>query len=50
VVVYGWFVAPLGWKTAVLVWAYALAAFVITDLVKVPFYRLLDHEAIWFRR
>ncbi len=50
VVVYGWFVAPLGWKLAGYVWLYALAAFVITDLIKVPVYRLIDHEAIRFSR
>jgi H+-transporting ATPase len=50
VVVYGWFVAPLGWKPAAWVWLYALAAFVMTDLVKVPFYRLLDHGALRFSR
>jgi len=50
VVVYGWFVAPLGWKPAAYVWLYALVAFVMTDLVKVPFYRLLDHGALRFSR
>ncbi|MGW8266383.1 MAG: HAD-IC family P-type ATPase, partial [Longimicrobiales bacterium] len=50
VVVYGWFVAPLGWKPAAYVWLYAVAAFVITDLVKVPFYRLLDHGDARFSR
>jgi len=50
IVVYGWYVAPIGWKLALYVWAYALVAFVITDLIKVPFYRLLQHENIRFRR
>lgn len=50
VVVYGWFVAPIGWKPAAYVWLYAVAAFVITDLVKVPFFRLLDHGGVRFSR
>jgi len=50
VVAYGWFVAPLGWKLTGYVWLYALSAFVITDLVKVRFYRLLEHGTIQFSR
>jgi H+-transporting ATPase len=50
VVAYGWLVAPLGWRLTGYVWLYALTAFVITDLVKVQFYRLLDHGAIQFSR
>jgi H+-transporting ATPase len=50
VVVYGWFVTPIGWELAGFVWAYALAAFVITDFLKVGFYKLLDHSGIRFHR
>jgi len=50
VVAYGWFVAPLGWRLTGYVWLYALSAFVITDLVKVRFYRLLEHGTIRFSR
>ncbi len=50
VVALGWFVAPLGWKLTGYVWLYALAAFVLTDLVKVRFYRLLEHGSIQFSR
>jgi H+-transporting ATPase len=50
VVVYGWFVAPIGWELAGFVWAYALVAFVITDQLKIYFYRLLDHTGIRFHR
>jgi hypothetical protein len=32
------------------VWLYALTAFVITDLVKVQFYRILEHGTIQFSR
>jgi H+-transporting ATPase len=50
VVVYGWYVFPIGWKLALFVWAYALVAFVVTDFLKVRFYKLLDHEGLKFHR
>ena len=50
VTVYGWYVSPLGWKLALLVWGYALAAFLVTDFIKVQVYRLLDHKGILFSR
>jgi H+-transporting ATPase len=39
IVVYGLFMAPTGWTLALVVWAYAFVAFLITDSVKVLFYR-----------
>jgi H+-transporting ATPase len=48
-VVYGWWVSPIGWTLAGYVWAYALVMFVITDLLKIRFLRLLDHAGIQFR-
>nr|WP_234818075.1 plasma-membrane proton-efflux P-type ATPase [Mycolicibacterium sphagni] len=42
IAVYGLFMAPLGWKWAALVWAYALAWFLISDRVKLIAYRILD--------
>ena len=50
VVVYGWFVSPIGWALAGFVWAYALLAFVITDFLKIWFYKLLDHSDIKLHR
>ena len=44
VVVYGIYVSPIGWKLTGFVWLYALIAFVITDWMKVRFYKLLDHH------
>ena len=44
VVVYGLYVSPIGWKLTGFVWLYALIAFVITDWIKVRFYKLLDHH------
>jgi H+-transporting ATPase len=44
IAVYGVLVPPLGWGWAVVVWAYALACFVINDQVKLLTYRLLDRN------
>jgi H+-transporting ATPase len=46
IVVYGLFMAPIGWSLALVVWAYALVWFLITDSVKVLFYRhVLDRSS-----
>jgi H+-transporting ATPase len=50
IVVYGIFVAPIGWGLAGFVWGYAVLAFILTDFLKVYFYRLIDHSNILFRR
>jgi H+-transporting ATPase len=50
IVVYGVFVSPIGWGLAGFVWGYALLAFIITDFLKVQFYKLLDHKGIIFQR
>jgi len=50
VAVYGWYVAPIGWKLALFVWGYALIAFLLTDFLKVRFYKILDHRNILFHR
>ena len=50
ITVYGILLTPIGWKLALFVWGYALAAFVITDYVKVWTYRVMDHEGIVFHR
>ena len=42
IAVYGLFMAPVGWKWAALVWAYALAWFLINDRFKLLAYRILD--------
>ena len=39
--VYGWFMEPIGWKLALLMWAYALIWFVFNDVVKMVTYRWL---------
>ncbi|TGD86162.1 plasma-membrane proton-efflux P-type ATPase [Mycolicibacterium sp. CH28] len=42
IAVYGLFMAPLGWKWAAVVWAYALVWFLINDRIKLLAYRILD--------
>jgi H+-transporting ATPase len=42
IAVYGVFMAPLGWKWAGLVWAYALAWALINDRVKLLAYKIFD--------
>lgn len=37
--VYGWFIAPIGWKYALFIWGYAIIAFVLTDYLKVFYYK-----------
>ncbi|HUS99057.1 MAG TPA: plasma-membrane proton-efflux P-type ATPase [Candidatus Thermoplasmatota archaeon] len=48
--VYGILLSAMGWGFALFVWGYALLAFVITDFLKVRFYRLLNHRDIIFKR
>ncbi len=42
--VYGWFITPIGWRYAALVWAYALVWFLINSGFKVMAYKLLDYR------
>jgi H+-transporting ATPase len=42
--VYGIFMAPIGWAFAGFVWGYALLSFLITDQLKIYFFRLMGHE------
>jgi H+-transporting ATPase len=43
--VYGILMNPIGWSWALLVWVYALAWFVINDVVKQIVYRIFDRES-----
>jgi H+-transporting ATPase len=42
--VYGVFMAPIGWGYAGFIWGYALLSFLITDQLKIHFFRLMGHE------
>jgi H+-transporting ATPase len=46
IVVYGFLLPAIGWGLAAFIWGYALMAFVITDYIKVYFYRLLSREGV----
>lgn len=48
--VYGWFVEPIGWKYALLIWAYALSWFMINNIGKFWLYRALRGESNWISR
>jgi H+-transporting ATPase len=42
--VYGVFMTPIGWGFAGFVWGYAALSFLITDQLKIRFFRLMGHE------
>jgi H+-transporting ATPase len=42
--VYGVFMTPLGWELAAFVWGYALLSFVIIDILKMQFFKILSHK------
>jgi H+-transporting ATPase len=42
IAVYGVFMTPLGWRWALVVWAYAIAWFLVSDRVKLAAYRIID--------
>ena len=50
ITVYGILLPAMGWKLAILVWAYSLTSFLVQDFLKVRFYKLFSHEGIIFRR
>ena len=50
ITVYGWYIAPIGWKLAGFLWIYVTIEFIVTDALKVWVYRLIDHKGIVFRK
>jgi H+-transporting ATPase len=50
ITVYGFLLPAMGWNLALFVWSYAIAAFLITDLLKVKMYEVFDNENIKFKR
>ena len=42
IAVYGLFMAPIGWRWALLVWGYGLVWFLINDRVKIAAHRIFD--------
>jgi H+-transporting ATPase len=50
ITVYGVLLPAMGWELALFVWGYAFLLFVVTDFLKVYFYKVLDHSGIKFHR
>lgn len=50
ITVYGILLPAMGWGLALFVWGYAFLLFLITDSLKVYFYKVLDHTGIKFNR
>jgi H+-transporting ATPase len=50
ITVYGVLLPAMGWGLALFVWGYAFLLFVVTDFLKVYFYKVLDHTGIKFHR
>lgn len=46
VAVYGALMSPIGWGLAGLVWGYALLEFVLTDFLKIRYFRLMENGGI----
>ena len=44
--VYGWFMPPIGWHFALLIWAYALGEFAIVNVAKVWTYRAMSSGSV----
>ncbi|MCK9258217.1 MAG: plasma-membrane proton-efflux P-type ATPase [Azoarcus sp.] len=44
--VYGWFIEPIGWPMALMVWAYALAWFLINNMVKRLVLKVSRHRGV----
>ena len=42
--VFGVFMNPIGWGFAAFVWGYALLSFLITDQLKIHYFKLMGHE------
>jgi H+-transporting ATPase len=48
--VYGVLMNPLGWGLAAFVWGYAVLSFVITDFLKIHYFKLMKHPEVKFSR
>jgi H+-transporting ATPase len=46
----GWFMAPLSWQLALLVWGWGFLELLLTDPLKVCVYKVLDHRGLFFHR
>jgi H+-transporting ATPase len=48
--IYGVLMNPIGWGLAAFVWGYALLSFIITDVLKIHYFRLMKHGEVKFSR
>jgi H+-transporting ATPase len=48
--IYGVLMNPIGWGLAAFVWGYALLSFVITDALKIHYFKLMKHGEVKFSR
>jgi H+-transporting ATPase len=48
--IYGVLMNPIGWGLAAFVWGYALLSFVITDVLKIHYFKLMKHGEVKFSR
>ena len=46
IAVYGVLMTPIGWTLAGLIWGYALLMFVVTDFLKIRYFRLMENGGI----
>jgi H+-transporting ATPase len=46
----GVLMSPIGWGLAGFVWGYALLEFVITDVLKIRYFKLVDHTDVKMKR
>jgi H+-transporting ATPase len=50
IAVYGVFMNPIGWELAAFVWGYALLGFLITDMLKIYYFKLMKHGEVKLER
>ena len=50
ITVYGFLLPKMGWGLAGFIWLEAAIVFVVSDFIKVGFYKMLDHENVKFKR
>ncbi|MTK63568.1 MAG: plasma-membrane proton-efflux P-type ATPase [Methanobacterium sp.] len=49
-VVFGWFLTPIGWQLALFVWIYSLAAFVLEDYLKIFYYKYIQNHKGFYKK
>ncbi len=47
IVVYGFLITPIGWEYALWIWVYALAWFLVNDMLKIGTYNMLRRKSLY---